>query len=254
MARILVIDDESNIRTMLKLALTAVGHAVETAADGFEGLERFGSGADWELTLLDQRMPGMEGLEVLRTMRQRRPDARVMMITAFGTIDLATEAMAAGAVDFLRKPFTVETLRGAVTTALTGRDERAGSRFFSPYSFDVTTVNGFRLRAISAPRKTKEGQMDVSFLVLTATGDGLPCLVSLPPYMIELVKAYADREEMPDGDDFWQALCAETLANWLWQHAELPPAGVLTVNDLTSGQKHWIDAVLSAPNAVGGNR
>src|SRR5882724_1844598 len=118
MARILVVDDESNIRMMLKLALTHVGHTVETAADGYEGLEKFGNGADWDMVLLDQRMPGLEGLEVLREMRQRSPEARVLMITAFGTIDLATEAMAAGATDFLRKPFTVETLRGAVKAAL----------------------------------------------------------------------------------------------------------------------------------------
>ena len=64
--------------------------------------------------LLDQRMPGMDGLEVLREIRKRDPQARVIMATAFGTIDLAVEAMKSGATDFLRKPFTAETLRGAV--------------------------------------------------------------------------------------------------------------------------------------------
>jgi DNA-binding NtrC family response regulator len=121
MARILIIDDESNIRMMLRLALQHVGHTVETAADGPEGLEKFGEGgAAWDVALLDQRMPGMEGLEVLREMRRRDPDARIIMITAFGTIDLAEEALQAGATDFLRKPFTVDTLRGAVQAALTG--------------------------------------------------------------------------------------------------------------------------------------
>lgn len=122
MARILIIDDENNIRRMLKLALAQNGHTVETASDGYEGLERFGNdGADWDLVLLDQRMPGLEGLEVLREMRRRNPLARVLMITAFGTIDLATDAMAAGATDFLRKPFAIETLRSAVAAALAGR-------------------------------------------------------------------------------------------------------------------------------------
>src|SRR5438034_8537810 len=104
MARILVIDDEHNIRTMIRLALQHVGHTVETAADGLEGLEKFGNGTAWDLTLLDQRMPGMEGLEVLREIRQRDSQAQVVMITAFGTIDLAVEAMKSGATDFLRKP------------------------------------------------------------------------------------------------------------------------------------------------------
>ena len=103
MARILVIDDESNVRMMLRLALRHTGHDVETASDGYEGLDRFGDGADWDLVLLDQRMPGLEGLEVLREIRKRAPNARVIMVTAFGTIDLAAEAMAAGATDFLRK-------------------------------------------------------------------------------------------------------------------------------------------------------
>src|SRR5579872_503365 len=117
-ARILLIDDESNIRTMIRLALQHAGHTVETAADGPEGLEKFGSGEDWDLVLLDHRMPGMAGLDVLREIHRRDPNARVIMITAFGTIDLAVDAMKAGATDFLRKPFTTDTLRGAVRAAL----------------------------------------------------------------------------------------------------------------------------------------
>ena len=93
MARILLIDDEGNLRLMIRLALQHAGHTVETAADGPEGLAKFGEGAGWDLTLLDQRMPGMEGMEVLREIRRREPEAKVIMITAFGTIDLAGEAM-----------------------------------------------------------------------------------------------------------------------------------------------------------------
>ena len=50
---------------------------------------------------------------------------------------------------------------------------------------------------------------------------------------------------MPGGDRFWQALCGEALANYLWQNAEMPDAGALTITDLTSGLRHWIDAVLT---------
>ena len=119
MANILVIDDENNIRTMVRLALTHVGHRVDTAADGFEGIEKWETnGADYDLVLLDQRMPGMEGLEVLRELRGRTPTIPVILITAFGTFDLACEAMRSGAMEFLRKPFTLETLRSAVTAAM----------------------------------------------------------------------------------------------------------------------------------------
>src|SRR5689334_9257581 len=114
MARILMVDDEHNIRMMIRLALQHDGHTVEAAADGSEGLEKFGDGSAWDLVLLDQRMPGLEGMAVLRQMRYYDADARVIMITAFGTVDLAVDAMKAGATDFLRKPFTADTLRGAI--------------------------------------------------------------------------------------------------------------------------------------------
>jgi CheY-like chemotaxis protein len=235
----------------LRLALTHVGHEVETAADGYEGLDRFGTGSGWDLVLLDQRMPGLEGLEVLKEMRTRQPLAHIIMITAFGTIDLATEAMIAGATDFLRKPFTVETLRSAVTAALSttrstlsrSSGERGTLRL--PYAFDKTNVNGFRLYAPGGVAVARDGGISDTFTVESANGEKHACRVNLPPYMVELVKAHADRDAMPDGERFWEALCGEALANHLWQHAEFPE-GELVVDDLTSGLRHWVDAVLSS--------
>ena len=253
MARVLVIDDESNIRGMLRLALTHVGHSVEVAADGYEGLEKFGDGSNWDVTLLDQRMPGMEGLEVLRAIREHVPSAHVVMITAFGTIDLAAEAMSAGATDFLRKPFTVETLRGAVDTALAGRLNTAASDSPIPFAFDRMTVNGFRLRSSPGVTKGASGDIDDSFTITTLTGHEHTCRVVIPSYVVELVKTYADRDDLPGGERFWQALCGEALANYLWQNADLPEGDAVTMDGLTSGLKHWIDAVLTASdNGIAG--
>ncbi len=248
MAHILIIDDESNIRMMLKLALTHVGHNTETTGDGYEGLERFASGADWDLVLLDQRMPGMEGLEVLREMRRRDASVRVVMITAFGTIDLATEAIGAGATDFLRKPFTVDTLRASVAAALAGRAPQKVSGDYSPtpHAFDSVTVNGLSLHSAPGVIVTGDGGVSDTFTITAATGEESACLVTIPCYVIELVKAHADLDEMPNGERFWQALCGEALANYLWQNAEPPPNGTLVVEELTSGLRHWVDAVLSA--------
>ena len=72
----------------------------------------------FDAVLLDQKMPGLDGIETLRQIRGRAPAARVIMITAFGTIELAVEAMKLGATDFLRKPLTPEALRGALAAAL----------------------------------------------------------------------------------------------------------------------------------------
>ena len=245
MARILVVDDENTIRMMLRLALLHVGHTVETAADGYEGLAKFGDGVAWDLVLLDQRMPGMEGLEVLRQMREIAPAARIVMITAFGTIDLAGEALARGATNFLRKPFTIETLRGAVGAALAAAPTAplVGDSPL-PHTFDQMTVNGFRLRSAPGVCMESDGGISDTFVVTPAEGAEQTCRVALPAYLLELVKAHADRDHLPGGDMFWQALCGEALANYLWQNAETPPDALLRVEDLTAGLRHWIDGVL----------
>jgi len=256
MANILIIDDESNIRLMLRLALTHSGHTADTAGDGYEGLDKFGpTGAGWDLVLLDQRMPGMEGLEVLREMRSRRADVRIILITAFGTIDLATEAMRDGARDFLRKPFTMEILNGAVEAALRGDAPPQGTDRHPgvpPLSFDLTAVNGYHIASLPDLRKEGDGSIEDEFIVHDPYGGERRCRVVLPAYLIELVKAHADRETLPGGDRFWQALCGEALANYLWQNAELPADDILSVEDLTSGLRHWIEAVLLQSDQAGG--
>ena len=222
MAKILIVDDETNIRMMLRLALMHGSHQTDAAADGLEGLEKFGAGGVWDLVLLDQRMPGMEGLEVLREMRRRDPKARVVLMTAFGTMDLAMAAMQAGASNFLRKPFTVETLRAAAEAALADTPLPDGISPV-PLSFDQTTVNAFHIHSLPGVKTTKDGGIRDEFEVRPPGQAMQKCVVILPPYLAELVKAYADREEMPNGDRFWQALCGESLANYLWQHSEMPP-------------------------------
>jgi DNA-binding response OmpR family regulator len=242
MARILVVDDENNIRMMIRLALQHSGHTVETAADGPEGLEKFGNGSGYDLVLLDQRMPGMEGLEVLREMRRRNPHARIVMATAFGTIDLAVEAMKSGATDFLRKPFTAEVLRGAVQSTL--QEPQPGAPA-SGVTFGSTTINGYRIEfQLETGRKTA-GEFHQTFTVRSPTGQAESCEVTLPGYVMELVKAHTDLEQLPGGDRFWQALCEEALANYLWQQAEFPAGGKLSIEDFSSGLRRFVDAVLA---------
>ena len=80
--RILVIDDEEHIRRVMRMTLETAGYEVGEAADGPRGLEAFADGSAWDAVLLDQKMPGMDGLETLRRLKERRGDARVIMITA----------------------------------------------------------------------------------------------------------------------------------------------------------------------------
>jgi CheY-like chemotaxis protein len=245
MARVLVVDDENNIRTMIRLTLEHSGHIVETAADGEEGLDKFGDGSGYDVVLLDQRMPDLEGITVLKQMLFHNPLARIVMITAFGTVDLAVEAMKSGATDFMRKPFTAETLRGAIVAAMRESDtETSASR--STTSFGMTTINGYRIEAPLNSGVNMGGDTGYEFTVRSPENQTQRCTVVLPAVVAELVKAHADRDAMPGASRFWQALCEEVLANYLYQQADFPPENLIRVEDYTTGMRRWVEAVLAA--------
>lgn len=111
--RVLVVDDEKNIRLTLVAALDGLGFDVETAADGQQALDRLDAGDVW-LVLLDLKMPRLDGMAVLRRLRDTRPEVRVVMITAHGDVGHAVEAMKLGATDFLPKPFAPADVRALV--------------------------------------------------------------------------------------------------------------------------------------------
>lgn len=114
MKPILIVDDEKNIRFTLSQALESLGAPVTTAINGEEALQKLEEN-EFGIVLLDQMLPGMSGMTVLRKIRERWPKTRVIIITAHGTIELAVEAMKLGAVDFLQKPFVPHEIRELVT-------------------------------------------------------------------------------------------------------------------------------------------
>lgn len=107
---VLIVDDEHNIRLTLSRALEALKVDIDTASNGEEALAKLKE-KEFTLILLDLRMPGMTGMEILRKLRETRPDIRVIIMTAYGTIESAVEAMKLGAVDFIQKPFVPEEVR-----------------------------------------------------------------------------------------------------------------------------------------------
>ena len=111
--RILVVDDEPNIRRTLRLALDAQGHHVAEAASGPEALRQAGRD-DYEVVLLDLRLGDESGLDLIEPLQAARPNLAVVVITAHATIDTAVEAMRRGAVDYLPKPFTPAQVRAVL--------------------------------------------------------------------------------------------------------------------------------------------
>ncbi|MFT7623971.1 MAG: two-component system response regulator AtoC [Myxococcota bacterium] len=122
MARILVVDDEEGIREFVADALEMDGHRCTTAPDGRAAADRLDRQA-FDLLLTDLKMPGMDGLELLRKVKADQPDVEVIVLTAHGTVDVAVDAMKLGAFDFLQKPISGPgELRLLVKRALERRD------------------------------------------------------------------------------------------------------------------------------------
>jgi DNA-binding NtrC family response regulator len=123
-ARVLIVDDEANARTALAELLREDGYAVETAADGFKALPKL---EDFEpdLLLTDLKMPGIDGIELMKKARERDAEAIVVVMTAYGAVDTAVAAMRQGAADYLTKPINIEELVLVLERALERRRLRA---------------------------------------------------------------------------------------------------------------------------------
>ena len=107
---ILVVDDQIGVRRLLVETFRDQGFDVDVAANGYEALEKLKHKAP-DLILLDMKMPGMNGLEVLRQIKQRYPDQAVIMMTAYGELEIVNEAINLGVKECITKPFDINQLR-----------------------------------------------------------------------------------------------------------------------------------------------
>jgi len=130
---VLVVDDEPEMRVALTHALSRSGYSVETASNGLEGLSKFKK-KDFNIVITDIKMPEMTGMEVLEGIKSISPQVPVIMITAFGTINKAVEAMKEGASDYILKPFSSETLEAAVRKACKTADGQPHGKLLDVHS------------------------------------------------------------------------------------------------------------------------
>ncbi|HJT65515.1 MAG TPA: response regulator [Pyrinomonadaceae bacterium] len=239
--RILIIDDEEHIRRMMRLTLEAARYAVTEAGDGLTGLEIFSDGSEWDLVVLDQRMPGIDGLETLRRLKAIKPGARVVMATAYASIELAVDAMKLGAADFVRKPMVPETLRHTVAVSLVRPSAQplsfSGSSAASSLTVETITMNGF---SILDPNK-EDWQIAEQrrFTVVSPSGTRHEVLVHIDEEVVDYIERLA-RRSLPSESSFWTEAARRLLANYLWTKGEVPRTRKLVLNHLER------DAILAA--------
>src|SRR5581483_3267486 len=114
-ATILVVEDEEKLRRVMELQLKTAGYEVEQAGTAEQALQLAGHA---DLIITDLRLPGMSGLDLLNKLREQDSHTPIVVMTAFGSIETAVEAMKGGAVDFLPKPFSLDHLMAVVDKAL----------------------------------------------------------------------------------------------------------------------------------------
>jgi DNA-binding response OmpR family regulator len=233
--RILVIDDEENIRRVTRLTLQAAGYEVEEASDGENGLSLFGDGSNWDAVLLDQRMPGMDGLETLRRIKQRDSAARVIMSTAYASIELAVDAMKLGATDFVRKPMTPEILRNSLAAALAKEprvhdhaSDHSIERISSRGLVQVITMNGF---TILDAKDVKPEAHERRFVVRSPSETEHEVLVIIDDEAVGYV-ARMTRRRLPPESSFWSGQAERLLSDYLWKEGRVPPTRKLTLKDV----------------------
>ncbi len=178
MGRILVADDHDALRRGLARAFTQAGHEVEEAPNGNQAIEKLHE-SQFDVILSDLKMGGSDGLEVLRTAKSLHPTASIILMTAFGSVHSAVEAMKIGAFDYVQKPFEIEEMEVRIEKALELkrlRNELDYLRHAQPdiYDFDrIVGASDSLQRVLSVVRKVARSNTTVLIRGETGTGKEL---------------------------------------------------------------------------------
>jgi len=173
--RVLVVDDEENLRRVTQLKLQQAGYEATTASDGAQALELLARHPQ-DLIITDLKMPGMSGMDLLRRVKEEYPEVIVIVVTAFGTIESAVEAMRLGAHDYIIKPVNADALKLVVSRALEHhrlREEVKNLRSMvdSKYGFENIVGKSKALLA-TLDNASRAAQSDATVLIRGETGTG----------------------------------------------------------------------------------
>ena len=173
--KVLVVDDQRNMRATTALLLRQAGHAVEEAEDGASAVQRV-QHETFDVVLTDLRMPSVDGMEVLRSVQQASPETQVIVMTAYGTIESAVEAIRRGAYDFLAKPFKESEVLLRVSKALEKRRLLGAVNLFAEefrkrYGLEHVVGRSPAMREV-LDRVLRVGPTDATVLVTGESGTG----------------------------------------------------------------------------------
>src|SRR5215213_10784864 len=207
MGRILIADDHDALRRGLRRGLTEAGHEVDEASNGNAAIERLHE-TSFDIVLSDLKMGGSDGMDVLRTTRAMHPTTAVILMTAFGTVNTAVEAMKIGAFDYVQKPFEIEEMELKVNKAIEHRRLKNEVEYLRHtqgdiYDFDRIVGASGALQSVLAIVK-KVAKSNTTVLVRGETGTGK-----------ELIAGATHHNSLRAGRNFVKVNCAALQENLL---------------------------------------
>lgn len=224
MGKILVVDDQRNMRTTLAIMLRGVGYDVDEAADGAQGRELGAAGA-YDVVITDLRMGEYDGIEVLRAIKEAQPMTEVIVMTAYGTIESAVEAMRVGAFDYIQKPFTEQELIVKVGKALEsrrlqGQVQAFAREFKERYHLENVVGRSQSIRDVLT-RVVKIAPTDANVLITGESGTGKELIA-------RAVHANSKRAQRPFVTVNCAAISETLLESELFGHARGAFTGAVT--------------------------
>jgi two-component system response regulator HydG len=247
MAKILIVDDQRNMRTTLAMMLRGAGYEVEEAADGEQGADRGATGA-YDVILTDLRMGTKDGIDVLRSTKDAHPLTEVVVMTAYGTIESAVEAMRLGAFDYIQKPFTEQELLVKVTKALDNR-RLAGevtflaSEFKDRYKFENIIGRSRAVREVLG-RIVRIAPTDAIVLITGESGTGKELVA-------KAIHANSKRSDRPFVPVNCAAITETLLESELFGHAKGSFTGAVSARkglfEEADGGTFFFDEIAETP-------
>ena len=215
MPKILIVDDQRNMRTTLAMMLRGAGYEVDEAVDGEEGCDRASAGG-YDIVLTDLRMGTKDGIDVLRATKDAQPLTEVIVMTAYGTIESAVEAMRLGAFDYIQKPFTEQELLVKVAKAvdnrrLAGEVSFLATEFKDRYKFENIIGQSRAVREVLG-RIVRIAPTDAIVLITGESGTGKELVA-------KAIHANSKRAERPYVPVNCAAITETLLESELFGHA-----------------------------------